>query len=305
MDLNSMFQNLGPAGGAMLTGMQMRDTQNEQESQQAYRQAQMDEIMQRTAQQKLMNPLDLQAKQQSLDTGKLALETGGLANKKTQLELDAAPLEIQVKNLQRSSQLLGAASTYLSTVPPVQRHAALKQYAVENGINMNSPTIQGLWNQLSSVKGEEIPKVLNNFRENVMRQESTVYSHLKGLEISGQTSRDVAEIGARSRETIAKSKAKATDIVSQVQAGKLSYEKAAVAFSVMAEMADEPTDKAKYLQMAQTYEQLNLNAKNAASQGKIDPGAMTGLPTINTPPVLGGSNAAPTNPGNRKPIGQY
>lgn len=288
MDLNSMFQNLGPAGGAMLTGMQMRDTQNEQESQQAMRQAQMDEIMQRTAQQKLMNPLDLQAKQQSLDTGKLALETGGLANKKAQLELDAAPLEIQVKNLQRSSQLLGAASTYLSTVPPVQRHAALKQYAVENGINMNSPTIQGLWNQLSSVKGEEIPKVLNNFRENVMRQESSVYSHLKGLEISGQTSRDVAEIGAKSRENIANAKKKATDIVSQVQGGKLSYEKAAVAFSVMAEMEADPVDKAKYLQMAQTYEQLNLNAKNAASQGKIDPGAMTGLPTINTPPVLGG-----------------
>ena len=305
MDLNSMFQNLGPAGGAMLTGMQMRDTQNEQESQQAMRQAQMDEIMQRVQHQKAMQPLEMQTKQQALDTGKLALETGGLANKKTQLELDAAPLEIQVKNLQRSSQLLGAASTYLSTVPPVQRHAALKQYAVENGINMNSPTIQGLWNQLSSVKGEEIPKVLNSFRENVMRQESTVYSHLKGLEISGQTSRDVAEIGARSRETIAKSKAKATDIVSQVQAGKLSYEKAAVAFSVMAEMADEPTDKAKYLQMAQTYEQLNLNAKNAASQGKIDPGAATGLPTIQTPTVLGGSNAAPTNPGNRKPLSQY
>lgn len=288
MDLNSMFQNLGPAGGAMLTGMQMRDTQNEQESQQAMRQAQMDEIMQRTAQQKLMNPLELQTKQQALDTGKLALETGGLANKKTQLELEAAPLENQVKNLQRSSQLLGAASTYLSTVPPVQRHAALKQYAVENGINMNSPTIQGLWNQLSSVKGEEIPKVLNNFRENVMRQESSVYSHLKGLEISGQTSRDVAEIGAKSRENIANAKKKATDIVSQVQGGKLSYEKAAVAFSVMAEMEADPVDKAKYLQMAQTYEQLNLNAKNAASQGKIDPGAMTGLPTINTPPVLGG-----------------
>jgi len=288
MDLNSMFQNLGPAGGAMLTGMQMRDTQNEQESQQAMRQAQMDEIMQRTAQQKLMNPLDLQAKQQSLDTGKLALETGGLANKKAQLELDAAPLEIQVKNLQRSSQLLGAASTYLSTVPPVQRHAALKQYAVEIGINMNSPTIQGLWNQLSSVKGEEIPKVLNNFRENVMRQESTVYSHLKGLEISGQTSRDVAEINARSRETVANAKKKATDIVGQVQSGKLTYEKAAVAFSVMAEMEPDPVDKAKYLQLAQTYEQLNLNAKNAASQGKIDPGAMTGLPTINTPSVLGG-----------------
>lgn len=288
MDLSSMFQNLGPAGGAILTGMQAGDAANEQKSMQAMRQAQMDEIMQRTAQQKLMNPLELQAKQQGLDTGKLALETGGLANKKAQLELDAAPLEIQVKNLQRSSQLLGAASTYLSTVPPVQRHAALKQYAVENGININSPTIAGLWNQLSSVNGQDIPKVLNNFRENVIKQESSVYSHLEGLRLSGQTSRDVAEIGARSRETIANSKKKATDIVGQVQSGKLSYEKAAVAFSVMAEMTDEPTDKAKYLQMAQTYEQLNLNAKNAASQGKIDPGAMTGLPTIQTPTVLGG-----------------
>jgi hypothetical protein len=288
MDLSSMFQNLGPAGGAMLTGMQMRDTQNEQESQQAMRQAQMDEIMQRTAQQKLMNPLELQTKQQALDTGKLALETGGLANKKTKLELDAAPLEIQVKNLQRSSQLLGAASTYLSTVPPVQRHAALKQYAVENGININSPTIAGLWNQLSSVNGQDIPKVLNSFRENVMKQESTVYSHLEGLRLSGETSKEVARIGATSRENIANAKKKATDIVSQVQGGKLSYEKAAVAFSVMAEMEADPVDKAKYLQMAQTYEQLNLNAKNAASQGKIDPGAMTGLPTINTPSVLGG-----------------
>ena len=288
MDLNSMFQNLGPAGGAMLTGMQMRDTQNEQESQQAYRQAQMDEIMQRTAQQKLMNPLELQTKQQSLDTGKLALETGGLANKKTKLELDAAPLEIQVKNLQRSSQLLGAASTYLSTVPPVQRHAALKQYAVDNGININSPTIAGLWNQLSSVNGQDIPKVLNSFRENVMKQESTVYSHLEGLKLSAQSAENVARINATSREAVANAKKKATDIVGQVQSGKLSYEKAAVAFSVMSEMETDPVDKAKYLQMAQTYEQLNLNAKNAASQGKIDPGAMTGLPTINTPSVLGG-----------------
>ena len=294
MDLSSMFQNLGPAGGAILTGMQAGDAANEQKSMQAYRQAQMEDILQKTAQQKEMHPLELQTKQQALDTGKLALETGGLANKKAQLELDAAPLKNQVDTLNRSSQLLGAASTYLANVPPAGRHAALMQYAQENNVNVNNPTIKGLWNQLSSVKGEDIPKVLNAFRETVMKQQESVYSHLKGLEISGQTSRDVAEIGARSRETIANSKKKATDIVGQVQSGKLSYEKAAVAFSVMAEMTDEPTDKAKYLQMAQNYEQLNLNAKNAASQGKIDPGAATGLPTINTPPVLGGGPKAGT-----------
>ena len=265
-----MFQNLGPAGGAMLTGMQMRDTQNEQESQQAYRQAQMDEIMQRTAQQKLMNPLDLQAKQQSLDTGKLALETGGIANKKAQLELDAAPLEIQVKNLQRSSQLLGAASTYLSTVPPVQRHAALKQYAVENGININSPTIAGLWNQLSSVNGQDIPKVLNNFRENVMKQESSVYSHLEGLRISGQNQKDIEGMRESAKAKLQKEKLNTVATYeAELAKAKSPSQKASVALAWALKTAD-PEEQVIFKQHAKAFEDQSkqLNSQTIASEAQ-------------------------------------
>lgn len=265
-----MFQNLGPAGGAMLTGMQMRDTQNEQESQQAYRQAQMDEIMQRTAQQKLMNPLELQTKQQALDTGKLALETGGLANKKTQLELDAAPLEIQVKNLQRSSQLLGAASTYLSTVPPVQRHAALKQYAVENGININSPTIAGLWNQLSSVNGQDIPKVLNSFRENVMKQESTVYSHLEGLRISGQNQKDIEGMRETAKAKLQKEKLNTVATYeAELAKAKSPSQKASVALAWALKTAD-PEEQVIFKQHAKAFEDQSkqLNSQTIAAEAQ-------------------------------------
>lgn len=270
MDLNSMFQNLGPAGGAMLTGMDMRNTQNEQESQQAYRQAQMDEIMQRTAQQKLMNPLDLQAKQQSLDTGKLALETGGLANKKAQLELDAAPLEIQVKNLQRSSQLLGAASTHLSTVPPLKRHAALLEYAQENGVNINSPTIKGLWNQLYSVKGEDIPKVLNAFRENVMKQESSVYSHLEGLRLSGQNQKDIEGMREAARAKLQKEKLNTVATYeAELAKAKSPSQKAAVALAWALKTAD-PEEQVIFKQHAKAFEDQSkqLNSQTIAAEAQ-------------------------------------
>jgi hypothetical protein len=288
MDLSSMFQNLGPAGGAILTGMQAGDAANEQKSMQAYRQAQMADIMQRTSQQAELHPLELQTKKQLLDKGAQDIEKGGVELDKAKFDLTVGKLEGAVKKTDAYSQLMGVASAQLSNIPPPARHAWLANFAQQNGIDPKDPAVQSIWQQTSQIPPEKLPQALEAFRNKIIQQGADYRSHIDGLKISGQTSRDVAEIGARSRETIAKSKAKATDIVSQVQAGKLSYEKAAVAFSVMAEMADEPTDKAKYLQMAQTYEQLNLNAKNAASQGKIDPGAATGLPTIQTPTVLGG-----------------
>ena len=82
MDLSSMFQNLGPAGGAIMTGMQAGDAANEQKSMQAYRQAQMEDIMQKTAQQAELHPLELQTKKQLLDMRYEAVKIGDTANLK-------------------------------------------------------------------------------------------------------------------------------------------------------------------------------------------------------------------------------
>jgi hypothetical protein len=305
MDLSSMFQNLGPMGGAVLAGSQMAQAANEQKSQEAYRKAQMESIMQQTANQAELHPLELQTKKQLLDKGAQDIEKGGVELDKAKFDLTVGKLEGAVKKTDAYSQLMGVASAQLSNIPPPARHAWLANFAQQNGIDPKDPAVQSIWQQTSQIPPEKLPQALEAFRNKIIQQGASYRSHIDGLKLSAQSAENVARINATSREAVANAKKKATDIVSQVQGGKLSYEKAAVAFSVMAEMEADPVDKAKYLQMAQTYEQLNLNAKNAASQGKIDPGAATGLPTIQTPTVLGGSNAAPTNPGNRKPISQY
>jgi hypothetical protein len=305
MDLSSMFQNLGPMGGAVVAGSQMAQAANEQKSQEAYRKAQMESIMQQTANQAELHPLELQTKKQLLDKGAQDIEKGGVELDKAKFDLTVGKLEGAVKKTDAYSQLMGVASAQLSNIPPPARHAWLANFAQQNGIDPKDPAVQSIWQQTSQIPPEKLPQALEAFRNKIIQQGAAYRSHIDGLKISADSAANVARINATSREAVANAKKKATDIVSQVQGGKLSYEKAAVAFSVMAEMETDPVDRAKYLQMAQTYEQLNLNAKNAASQGKIDPGAATGLPTIQTPTVLGGSNAAPTNPGNRKPLSQY
>ena len=294
MDLSSMFQNLGPMGGAVVAGSQMAQAANEQKSQEAYRQAQMADIMQRTSQQAELHPLELQTKKQLLDKGAQDIEKGGVELDKAKFDLTVGKLEGAVKKTDAYSQLMGVASAQLSNIPPPARHAWLANFAQQNGIDPKDPAVQSIWQQTSQIPPEKLPQALEAFRNKIIQQGASYRSHIDGLKLSAQSAENVARINATSREAVANAKKKATDIVGQVQSGKLSYEKAAVAFSVMSEMETDPVDRAKYLQMAQTYEQLNLNAKNAASQGKIDTGAATGLPTIQTPPVLGGGPKAGT-----------
>jgi hypothetical protein len=70
-DLSTMFNQLGPAGGSILAGVQMGNEANAAQSEQAYRQAQMEKIMQETAQARVMNPLEVQAKQQTINADTL------------------------------------------------------------------------------------------------------------------------------------------------------------------------------------------------------------------------------------------
>lgn len=113
-DLQAMFQNLGPTGGALMSGIQMGQQYNANESEQAMRQLQMDKILQETEQAKLMNPLALQAKQQEVSDAQLKAKREDHAYM-TKLLGDAIPTLEKVKDL------------------PGQRLAALKQYAESHG----------------------------------------------------------------------------------------------------------------------------------------------------------------------------
>ena len=206
MDLSSMFQNLGPAGGAVLTGMQAGDAANEQASMQAYRKAQMDEILQRTSQQAAMNPLELQSKKQTIDKGTQDLEKGTLELEKAKNDLTVGKLEGAVKKTDAFSQLMGVASAQLTNIPAPARHAWLANFAQQNGINANDPAVQSVWQQTSQIPADKLPQALDAFRDKIIQQGATYRSHIDGLKLAGENAKEVARIGAASRENAAAAK---------------------------------------------------------------------------------------------------
>lgn len=128
-------------------------------------------------------------------------------------------------------------------------------------------------------------------------QESKNASDVNVANIHAAATKEAAKIGADSREEVQrlKNQDKANATLEAVKAGKMGYEKAATTFAVLAEIETSTEMASKYRQMAAQFEQANISQKTAQSQGKVDVGATTGLPTQQVPTVLGGtSTAAPT-----------
>lgn len=148
-----------------------------------------------------------------------------------------------------------------------------------------------------------LPQVLEDQHKHVIQNSSgyiTQQLKEKGdTERTGMTTqamRDVARInqeGANNRQAM-KSNEKAVDIETAVKSGKLNYEKAAVAYSTLADIETDPEKAAKYREMAGRYEQAALSKAAAGVTGKLDVGAQTGLPTQQPKTVLGGN--APAQP---------
>jgi uncharacterized protein (UPF0147 family) len=100
--------------------------------------------------------------------------------------------------------------------------------------------------------------------------------------MNNATTLEAARIAATSRENVAATKSQGTakNILDSVNAGKMTYEKAATAFAVMAEMETDPNLAAQYKQMAGKFEQAVLSKAAASSTtGKLSVPEATGLPT--------------------------
>jgi hypothetical protein len=196
MDLSSMFQNLGPAGGAILTGMQAGDAANEQKSMQAYRQAQMEDILQKTSQQAEMHPLELQSKKQLIEKGTQDLEKGKVDLEKSKFDLTVGKLEGAVKKADFYSQLMGVAAAQLANIPvkapgDPSRHNFLANFAKENGIDTNDPAVKSVWQQTSQIPPDKLPQALDAFRNKIIQQSAAYRSHIDGLRVQGQNQKDI------------------------------------------------------------------------------------------------------------------
>jgi len=194
MDLSSMFQNLGPAGGAILTGMQAGDAANEQKSMEAYRKAQMDEIMQKTAQQAELHPLELQSKKQGLEKSTQDMEKGKVELEKAKFDLTVGKLKGAVEKTDAFSQLMGTASAQLVNIPPPARHAWLANFAQQNGIDANDPAVKSIWQQTSQIPPDKLPQALDAFRNKIIQQGAAYRSHIDGLQIQAKSQKDLEQM---------------------------------------------------------------------------------------------------------------
>jgi hypothetical protein len=277
-ELSGMFQNLGPTTAALMNGIQAGQQYNENEQVQQARAAQLEKTLQDTRQAEAMNPLLLQAKQQ---------------------EIASAALKAKAEDHAFHTKLLGEAIPILEKTAngPGQRLSVLNDYiSRKRGTPLSEQDLAYYSEQ------PDLLKTLKGQHEWAVTQDETYRREMDKQRLHNQGAKEVAEIGAKSRADIAAAKASKTaaSVEDQAKAGKLSYEKAAVAFNIMAMNADTVEEQQKYQQKAAQYEQLAAKLRAAGNTGKVDVGAATNLPTTGYEPVLMPGATPPANPNNPK-----
>lgn len=280
-DLSTMFNQLGPAGGSILAGVQLGNEQNAAKSEQAMRQAQMDKILMETDQAKQMNPLLIQGKQQ---------------------ELKSADLKAQADEHAYHTKVLGDIIPELEKVPngPGQRLAYLQEYTTKRGIPLGEAELQQF------AQDPDVLKSLKSMHEWGITENEKYRQAMDVAEMQRKSAEKIASghdaatlKAAQTRaDAIAARKQGTATIDEQVKSGKMTAEKGAVAYYGAAMVEADPTEKERLLRMASSYEQLAMNLKNAGAAGKVDVGAAANLPTQVLPPALGTPPAAtPSNSG--------
>ena len=275
MDLSSMFQNLGPAGGAILTGMQAGDAANEQKSMQAYRQAQMEDILQKTAQQAELHPLELQSKKQGLEKSTQDLEKGALELEKGKFDLTVGKLEGAVKKVDAYTQLLNAAALQLQNIPvkapgDPTRHNFLAKFATDNGIDLKDPSIQGLIQQTSAIPADKLPEAILGFSNKLALSKPNIVGKIAEIKQQGIEQRSLEGMRESARAKLQKEKLNTVATYeAELAKAKSPSQKASVALAWALKTAD-PEEQVIFKQHAKAFEDQSkqLNSQTIAAEAQ-------------------------------------
>ena len=285
-----MFQNLGPAGGSLLTGMQMADATNEQRSQEAMRKAQMDEIMQRTQQAQVMNPLEFQAKQQAIASADMKAK--------------------QEKNAYRD-EILTKAIPEIEKEPPLRRHARLEQIFNQAGLPLDDTDRQAFYNMqpdelVKNIKAKHEFNVKNSpdFMKAMAQEELRKTSHLEGIRLTGNTQRDIEGMRESAKAKLQAEKGSLEKSLQQDLSGARTYQAQSVVFgnhAAKARLRGDTEEATRLEALAKEATIRDLQARAAAGDAqatqKLQALQMVmgggGVPNAPAPPA---SSAAPAGP---------
>jgi len=298
-DLSTMFNQLGPAGGSILAGVQMGNEANAAQSEQAMRQAQMDKILMETEQAKLMNPLAIQAKQQEIASGKL----------KASQEQDAYRDEI-----------LGKAIPKLANISGPARYAAMDQIFAKAGLPLDDEDRKHLFSMdpdsmLKELKAKHEWSLTQNkgYRQAMDVAKEQAKWHKYSADASAGAQRHAADV----RASIAKDRATAEKSLQQALAGAKTFEAQSVVYTDFAEKARLAGDDFEYQRLDTLAKQAKANdlqkraaAGDARAAQQLQLLQGLGVPMNNVPPAV--PPAAPAAPaassagnGPRKPLAAY
>lgn len=289
-DLNGLFQNLGPTGGALMSGLQTGQDLVSAAQQDEMRKAQMEEILQRTAAQKELAPLELQAKQQAIA---------------------AADLKAKEDRAAYTMDVLGRAIPELKSVKGPQRFAEYEKIFARAGIPLDEEDRAHMYAKNPDTFLSELESRHKSYltsRPAYQQAMDVAREHSRG-QLAVENAREAAAI------TKAQAKIKSTE---QVIAGmkKASEKEAGYRdLAVQAELLGNMGDAAKYKKLADTFQEQASRerteqqqaaqaaaAKAQATQQMVNQytGGSLGTGTYNIPvgtPVPAG--------GPRRPISEY
>lgn len=280
-DLSSMFQNLGPTGGALMSGLTTGQDLASSMMQDQARQAQMDEILQRTAHQAEMAPLELQAKKQMI-----------------------ASNELKAKQERQSyyNDVVGRLIPELEQAPAAARHALMQERLRQAGLDLDEADMQ--WAQQHN--GDELLKKLKKAHEWQITQSP---SYRQALDVAAETSRRQVEIEgmrekAKAREAAEKGSRERT--LQQDLSGAKTYQAQAVVYNNHASKARlrGDTEEAVRLEaLAKAATAADLQARSASGDARAAQQIQLlqglGVP-LNVPAPGGAPAGAP-----RKPLSDY
>lgn len=270
----SVWQNM-PEFAAMQVGQQNRRAlENNEALQKAYAGEQDFEAQKRPVE---LSNLMAQGDHTRAQTGMVGANTVGknidneVADATKSGKIRSVNVDNQLKSMESEGQMFGQIAAKISDpkMPAFERARIVKEML--KGLP-DSPEIDiGLIKNAAN-----LPKMFADLAERSRQATSAYKTDQEKLRSSEKIAAgNNATSILNNRENIAagkyanKSGAKANDLLTQVKAGKLGYEKAATAFQIMAELEGDPTKAIEYGKLASQFEDLNMNQKNAQGGAKL------------------------------------
>jgi hypothetical protein len=276
---------------------------------------------------------DFQAQKRPMDLLKLAADTGltnahtgyyngltdetGLKNQLARGTMDSSISAANSKNAVSQGNdfgiLAGQVREDLRAMPENTPSWQKAQY-VASKMGITNPDMVSHLISHADHLDEALSQINNEYHNRSAEGRKEFQSHmtsLEGIKMHTDSAEKIAGMQIDAGRFAGKSQNKAVDLLDQVKAGKLSYEKAAVAFQVLADMTDDKELANQYVAMARKMEAANIAAKNAQGGSKVDIGAIgegKGIQSNTSPPsgigeITKKSNAAPPSPSASAPAG--